>query len=690
MSNLLNSADIAVLVLDRQLCIREFTPATSRLLGLIPGDSGRPIKTFASDLIGESLLNEAGTVLKNLTAIETLLTASNRRHYLRRILPYRTADNRVDGLVVTFIDITQHIESEAGSQRMAMILRNANDAITVLDLDGRITAWNYGAECMYGYSEAEALKLNIKYLVPADKQEKTQNFLQSAARGEQIESCGTVRLNKNGQALSVWTAFTTLIDEYGKPMALATTERDLSERMQLDIQREQTERLLLMVEHLPVGAVYRENNHLILNRVCEEITGYPRDELATPDQWFTKLYGKQAEELHRQYEIERGESFPRQTGPIMLIRKDGEKRFVEYAAYKFDDHEVWIMHDVSTRFATESALRDREERLRAIMDNAAEAIVVITMDGSITDFNGAAETIFGYTSAEVIGENVKLLMPSPYREQHDNYLAHYQNTNEPRIMNQSRELPGRHKDGSLMPLGLRITQIEHLGAFVGIIRDLSDQRTLERQIAEVSTREQERIGQEIHDSLGQQLTGLSMMATSVKNNLARQNLPAAEQMDELILQLKNAIKAARTLSRGLAPVPVSPEGLQDALTLLAHDIKASSGIHCHFGSNDPVDIDDRTTAMQVYRIAQEAVNNAAKHAHASAINIVLSSKAGKCELSVSDNGRGFDVNKAIDQGMGLRIMRYRAGIIGCTLDVESSPEKGTTVLCRYPVANTSS
>jgi len=687
MSNLLNSADIATLFLDTQLCIREFTPATSRLLGLIPGDAGRPISTFATDFIGESLLSEAGTVLENLTPVETLLTTSNGRHYLRRILPYRTADNRIDGLVVTFIDITRRIESEAESRRMASVLHDSNDAITVLDLNGKITAWNYGAERMYGYSEAEALKLNITKLVPADKREETQHFLQSATRGEHIQSCDTVRLTKDGQALKVWIVFTTLIDENGKPIALATTERDLSDRMQIDRMMAETERLLRMVEHLPVGAVYREHDHLVQNRACEDITGYPREELATLDQWFTKLYGEQAEEFLRIYHQERDASFPKRTEPFMLTRKNGEQRYVEYAAYKFDDHEVWIMHDVSTRYAVESALRDREERLRAVMDNAAEAVVVISLDGIITDFNHAAETVFGYACDEAIGQNVSMLMPSPYRAQHDAYLARYKNTGEPKIMDQARQLPGRRKNGEIIPLEIRITQIDHLGAFVGIIRDLSEEKKLERQIAEVSTREQERIGQEIHDSLGQQLTGLSMIATSVKNNLAHLDLPQAEQMDELILQLQHAIKDARALSRGLAPVPLSPEGLQDALTLLAHDIKASSGIECRFTAKNAIEIDDRTTAMQVYRIAQEAVNNAVKHAHASKIEIILSSREGKCELTVRDNGRGFDINQALNRGMGLRIMRYRAGIIGCTLDVISSTDNGSEVLCRRPLTN---
>ena len=178
MTNLLNSADIATLFLDTEFNIRQFTPATGKLLGLISSDTGRPISTFATDFTGESLLRDARRVLDKLTPLENELTTSNGHHYLRRTLPYRTSDNRIEGLVVTFIDITQRIKAEEQSRRMATVLRDSNDAITVLAVDGDITAWNHGAEQLYGYSESEALKMNICDIAPPDKRADMQNLLQ--------------------------------------------------------------------------------------------------------------------------------------------------------------------------------------------------------------------------------------------------------------------------------------------------------------------------------------------------------------------------------------------------------------------------------------------------------------------------------------------------------------------------------
>jgi len=687
MTNLLNSADIATLFLDTELGLRQFTPTTGKLLGLIPSDSGRPISTFATDFTSKDLLTDARQVLNTLAPLENTFTTGDGRHFLRRILPYRTSDNRIEGLVVTFIDLTQRIQSEQQARRMATVLRDSNDAITVLTLDGDITAWNRGAKQLYGYTESEALQMNIRDLAPDDRQAETRKLLQRLLQGEQIDSFDTQRQTKDGRRLDVWATVTPLYDESGQPTAVATTERDMSERTALEALQAQSEQLLHLVEHLPAGAVYRRNDALMLNHAAEEITGFRHDELATIDAWFEKLYGKSSAEIRKKYQQDRDKGYLNRSEPIRLRRKDGELRFVEFAVYRDNAQEIWIMHDVTQREEHEKALHDREDRLRTIMDFAADAIIVIDTFGLMTDFNKAAQQLFGYTAEETVGFNVSMLMPSPYREMHDDYLARYRETGKTHILCQVRELPAQRKDGSIFPMQLTVAEIDHLDIFVGIIRDLSKQKTLERQVAEISTLEQERIGQEIHDGLGQQLTGLSLLASSVRQHLASQNHPEEKELDEIVSQLQQAIKSARDLSRGLVPVPVTPEGLTDAFTRLVREVKNSTGIDCSFETHDAVDIKDRTNAMQLYRIAQEAVNNAVKHAHPSQVKITLDGRGDQCEMNIYDNGRGFQTDSAKTKGLGINLMRYRAGIIGCNLEIESTT-KGTQVRCLRNLANT--
>jgi two-component system CheB/CheR fusion protein len=684
MTNLLNSANVATLFLDLEFCIRSFTPATGRLLGLIDSDSGRLISTFATEFISEDLLSEGREVLDTLKARESTLSSKDGHHYLRRTQPYRTADNSIEGLVVTFVDISAQIASETQSRRLAAVLHDSNDAIMVINLDGSISDWNRGAQQLYGYSEAEATNMTIFDLIPPEHQPDMQKIMRQTEAGEQIISFDAVRMASDGKKREVWVSLTPLYDESGQMISIATTERDIGERLELDALKAQTERFLSLVENLPVGAVYRENDRLLINKAGEEITGYRRTELATLDDWFSKLFGEHAAEIRQQYHRDHSAGFPRATGPFEIRRKDGESRYVQFAAYRRDSHEVWIMHDVTRRHEAEAALQDREERLRAIMNSVAEAIIVINRDGIVTDFNNAAKQVFGFSAAEVIGQNVKQLMPPPYFEAHDEYLAHYLKTGEPRMIGKPREMRGRRKDASTFPMLLTVAEIGHLGIFVGVIHDLSMQRDLEKQIANLSTSEREQFGQDIHDGLCQQLMGLSMIATSLKQKLFEQNFSEAETMNRLSLELQQAVKDARALAHGLAPVPVTPEGLEDALTLLAREVSENTGIDCCFEGSNVGELKDRTNAMELYRLAQEAVNNAIKHAGASRIDIILTIEDGKSTLTISDDGSGFDADNAVKEGLGIRIMHYRAGIIGSTLRIESAPGQGTIVRC-FPV-----
>jgi len=345
-----------------------------------------------------------------------------------------------------------------------------------------------------------------------------------------------------------------------------------------------------------------------------------------------------------------------------------------------------LVDDITPLTRAERALRERESRLRAIMNMAADAVVTIDHQGIIRNFNRAAETMFGYAAAEAVGANVRLLMPAPHCDEHDDYLDRYHRTGQRHVIGQRRELRGRRKDGSVFPLEVTVTEVEGADLFVGIMRDLSAQRQLEQEVARASTFEQERIGQEIHDGLGQKLTALSMIAASLKRDLARQNVPENPTLNELIEHLRQATEEARALSRGLAPVPLTEQGLAAALSRLAEDIQAATGIACRFESHPrhPVEVRSRTTAMQLYRIAQEAVHNASKHGKPRTITIRLA-RAGDClELRVSDDGQGFSPDSARGEGFGLRIMRYRAAIIGAELQIESAPAAGTVVRCTLP------
>jgi two-component system CheB/CheR fusion protein len=148
------------------------------------------------------------------------------------MMPYRTVENVIDGVVIAFVDIG-HLKSTKQLNRLATVVRDSNDAITVQDFNGNILAWNQGAVQMYGWSETEALKMDIRQLVPKNKVKETAEFTKMLKNGKILKSFETQRLCKNGEILDVWMTVTSLKIENGKPLEIATTERDISEIRQL-------------------------------------------------------------------------------------------------------------------------------------------------------------------------------------------------------------------------------------------------------------------------------------------------------------------------------------------------------------------------------------------------------------------------------------------------------------------------
>ncbi|HWL15151.1 MAG TPA: response regulator [Opitutus sp.] len=202
---------------------------------------------------------------------------------------------------------------------------------------------------------------------------------------------------------------------------------------------------------------------------------------------------------------------------------------------------------------------------------------------------------------------------------------------------------------------------------------------LQQEILEVSEREQHRIGQDLHDGLGQQLTAIEMMCASLKADIAERQPDLKQQVERIGGLLREAIAQTRSMARGLVPVKDAPEALWASLFDLAERTTAVGRLTCRVDAPDPVMVNDAVTAGHLYRIAQEAVNNALKHSDAKEIVIRLGRRRGALELSIADNGRGLADGE--NRGLGLQVMQHRAAMIGGELAVESKAGKGVTVRC---------
>lgn len=206
---------------------------------------------------------------------------------------------------------------------------------------------------------------------------------------------------------------------------------------------------------------------------------------------------------------------------------------------------------------------------------------------------------------------------------------------------------------------------------------------LEKEILEVSEREQRRIGEDLHDGLGQQLTAIEMMCTSLKADVSARQPALRKQVEQIGALLRETIAQTRSMARGLVPVKDEPDALWASLLELSERTNALGRLRCRFEWPEVVTVDDNAVAGHLYRIAQEALNNAVKYSHAREVVIGLSRHGDTLELRVTDDGRGLD--HARGAGMGLHVMKHRAAVIGGTLSIDSKPGKGVTIVCTLPV-----
>lgn len=211
------------------------------------------------------------------------------------------------------------------------------------------------------------------------------------------------------------------------------------------------------------------------------------------------------------------------------------------------------------------------------------------------------------------------------------------------------------------------------------------QTRLEREVLEISERERRRIGHDLHDGLGQRLTAASMATNALVTGMKTEGATFVERGEDIGRQIREAISEVRSLSHGLAPVALADEGLMTALGALADDT-ARGTVRCVFECPKPVRVPDAEVAGHLYRIAQEAVNNAVKHAVPSEIRIGLEHRDGAFLLEIDDDGEGFDQSATLRGGMGLRVMRYRARLMDGTLEIGSPPAGGTRISCRVPMS----
>lgn len=333
------------------------------------------------------------------------------------------------------------------------------------------------------------------------------------------------------------------------------------------------------------------------------------------------------------------------------------------------------------RKSLSSAQTDHE--FRSATQSLDEAIVISDSKGSIIFWNEGAERIFGYKESHILGKPLALLIPMRSSALREGHLEHILFSKAAPMDRMTHELRGIRADGARFPVELSLLAW-HFGEkqfFVTVIRDITERKRLHKAILEISGREQQRIGQDLHDDICQQLTAITLLAEVLESNLKEIKSPLAKDAGEIQAFVARVIAHTRLLARGLLPVKLESMGLSRALEQLAASTQRYSRLSCQFKGGHHELVREKVVAVHLYRIAQEAVLNATKHGHASRVEIALKRVRGQIRLTISDNGIGFLSGAMRKGGLGLSIMNSRAETINASLRISRGPRGGTLVSC---------
>jgi PAS domain S-box-containing protein len=341
--------------------------------------------------------------------------------------------------------------------------------------------------------------------------------------------------------------------------------------------------------------------------------------------------------------------------------------------------------EIAERRRVEEALQVERSFVEAILNTVDTLILVQDPDGKVVRCNDACEKVFGCSSAQVVGRDTKALFASPDAEHFRGMLAQARTG---RLADKvETHLPStsagtRVISWSTATLADASGKIRHTIA-AGV--DITESQRLEKAVLEISGREQRRIGQDLHDGLGQHLTGIAFIGKVLEQKLVDRADAEAADAKKIVSMINEAISKTRELSRGLLPVESDAQGLMSALEQLSSEIEGRLAIQCRFICAEPILVYNEDVATHCYRIAQEAVNNAIKHGQPSRIDIILESDASGTTMQITDNGTGLPKDAAMRGGLGLQIMNYRAKMVGGSVQVDPGPEVGTIVTCYLPL-----
>ncbi len=639
----------------------------------------------------------AGGLLSSLLLFAVLYSLSSSRSRALKLAAQMTKDLR---------------ETE---ERFRLIAENASDLIALIDPQGRRVYVNPAYDMLFGDHKAMMGTNSFDDVHPEDRERVRQSFFDTVNDGKARRTEFRFLL-PNGEVRHIESQASAVLDTYGKVALVVRVSRDVTERRKTyealrarDLQLQEAQ----AVANLGIWERDVRRNSSTWSDQLYRIFGVTRDNFNSSREEFLAL-------VHPEDRARVAMSWKSllESGPSLLdnqfriVRPDGAVRTV-YTRLHVDRDDsgravriLGVCQDVTDRKLAEEEARATEERFRTMVENVRDyAIYMLDPRGYITSWNLGAERIKGYLADETIGKHYSLF-----------FLPEHTERGDPGLQLEFAAIQGRYesegwsvrKDGSRFWAHVIVTRLldesGKLRGFSRITHDITERRRAEedlhsyadrlrvtsRRLVEVQEAERRLLAGELHDRVGQNLTALGLNLSIVASGLPAEDYPElAARLEESSLLVQGTVDAMRNVMAELRPHALDDYGLPAALRTLAASFSRRTGIQVAFQGDAPATELPKPVDLAMFRIAQEALNNVAKHSNADHVEIAVKRVNGLATLSVRDNGVGFDPRR-IDAsnngaGWGLLIMRERAEAVGAGFSLHAEPDAGVQVLVEYHV-----
>jgi PAS domain S-box-containing protein len=592
------------------------------------------------------------------------------------------------------------------------LIESSDDAIISEDLRGRIVTWNPGAERLLGYPACEAIGRSIAFLCPADLALEIEHIRAQIHRSERVLPIVTAWLRRDGERIALQTVFSPICDArsqivglsviardagtivenkdgHDKPVRIMGVNMDVTERkLAEEALRASEGRFRTLADTAPVLIWMSGTDKACtwFNKRWLEFTGRSMEQECGAG-WTEGVHADDLKSCLDTYLASFDARVPF-TMEYRLRRNDGEYRWVldigipitggagGFAGY------IGSALDITDRIQAERALRRKEEEFEALAENSPLVIARFDLGLRHLYVNRAIERVTGLARARFIQQTHRSLgLPEDLCALWEGKLRETIEARSDVDFEFSYDGPFGRRDfySRLVP---EFSSDARMSSILGVCADITERKALQAELLSIAEREQQRIGQDLHDDVGQELTGIALMADALVDALEEAGSAEAQLGAKIRARLAHTRERIRGLASSLIPVEVDARGLMSALEELAIRVGAQSGIDVAFQCPVTVHVGDNLVATQLYRITQEAIANAIKHGRARHIDVELRQENGTTTLEVRDDGTGLMEKSRRGNGMGLRIMQYRAGLLGAALEVMSASGSGTRVVCK--------